>query len=303
MNDILQNTSITDDKEVSVCANCGKEGTNVNNTCNKCNSVKYCNAACKKKHRHKHKKECERRVAELYDEALFKQPPQLEDCPICFLQMPPLASAQMYRACCGKLICQGCTHAAKKSSSLCPFCRTPSPTSRSEMVERYFKRMELNDASAIYNLAGFYADGRYRLPQSHAKALELHHRAAELGHYGAYNNLGNAYRNGIGVERDEKKAIHYYELAAMSGNVYARHNLGADENRKGNMDRALKHWMISVEGGFKESLISVKQLYALGHATKDEYATALGKFQEYLGEIKSVQRDEAAAFDADWKYY
>ena len=38
--------------------------------------VMYCNAACKKKHRHKHKKkQCERRVEEL-----FKQPPssQLE---------------------------------------------------------------------------------------------------------------------------------------------------------------------------------------------------------------------------------
>ena len=30
------------------------------NTCNKCKSVKYCNAACKKKHRQKHKKQCER---------------------------------------------------------------------------------------------------------------------------------------------------------------------------------------------------------------------------------------------------
>jgi len=45
------------------CANCGKEGSDVTNTCNKCKSVKYCNAACKKKHRHKHKKACERYVA------------------------------------------------------------------------------------------------------------------------------------------------------------------------------------------------------------------------------------------------
>ena len=61
------------------CANCGKEGSGVNNTCNKCKAVKYCNAACKKKHRHKHKEECEKivkRAAEmqavLHDEKLFK---------------------------------------------------------------------------------------------------------------------------------------------------------------------------------------------------------------------------------------
>ena len=45
------------DSEVQICANCGKEGSDVTNTCNKCNSVMYCNAACKKKHRKKHKKE------------------------------------------------------------------------------------------------------------------------------------------------------------------------------------------------------------------------------------------------------
>ena len=60
---------------LSVCANCGKEGSDVTNTCNKCKSVMYCNAACKKRHRHKHKNDCERRVAELHDEKLFKRLP------------------------------------------------------------------------------------------------------------------------------------------------------------------------------------------------------------------------------------
>jgi len=48
----LQNMSTADDGGVvSGCANCGKEGAN--NVCNKCKQVKYCNAACKKKHRSK----------------------------------------------------------------------------------------------------------------------------------------------------------------------------------------------------------------------------------------------------------
>ena len=61
LNDMLQQLS-TADKDVSICANCGKEGSDVTNTCNKCKQVKYCNAACKKKHRHKHKKDCEEHV-------------------------------------------------------------------------------------------------------------------------------------------------------------------------------------------------------------------------------------------------
>ena len=65
VNDMLQNMS-TEDKDIvvlSVCASCGKEGSSDNmNTCNKCKQVKYCNAACKKKHRSKHKKQCEEYV-------------------------------------------------------------------------------------------------------------------------------------------------------------------------------------------------------------------------------------------------
>ena len=44
------------ENEIAVCANCGKEGSNLN-ICNKCKEATYCNAACKKKHRSKHKKQ------------------------------------------------------------------------------------------------------------------------------------------------------------------------------------------------------------------------------------------------------
>ena len=85
-----------DEIAVSVCANCGKEGSNLN-ICNKCKEATYCNATCKKKHRKKHKKQCERRVAELLDEKLFQEPPpQWGDCPICFLQLPSMGSGKSY---------------------------------------------------------------------------------------------------------------------------------------------------------------------------------------------------------------
>ena len=58
-------------------------------------------------------------------------------------------------------------------------------------------------------------------------------------------NLGNSYNFGRGVEVDEKKAKHYYELAAMNGDVAARHNLGCDEVDAGNYHRAMKHYIIS----------------------------------------------------------
>ena len=163
--------------------------------------------------------------------------------------------------------------------------------------------MEANDAIAIYSLACDYRDGTCGYPQDPTKALELWHRAAELGYSEAYVCIGYLYHYSIGVEVDKKKAKHYYELAAMGGNVPARHNLGAYEENEGNTDRAVRHYMIAVGGGYKESLQTIQQLYSNGHVSKDDYTTALKLYQEYLGEIKSPQRDEAAAYSDRYRYY
>jgi hypothetical protein len=120
------------------CAECGKEGASLK-TCKSCMLVKYCNAECQRNHWPKHKKECKLHAAELRDEALFKDPPAKEDCPICFLPMPvrlvscaslpdatvssvsiydfAIANKELanmdtvtYYLCCGKSICKGCIH-------------------------------------------------------------------------------------------------------------------------------------------------------------------------------------------------
>jgi len=203
-------------------------------------------------------------------------------------------------ACCGKMICRGCIHAPvyddkgnEVDNKKCPFCRTPPPKSAEENLKRLEKRMELNDAEAIYNMGCCYALRRHGLPQNQAKALELFHRAAELGYTGAYYNMGVAYDNGLGVEMDRKKAIHCFELAAMGGDAMARGNLGCTEGNAGNNDRALRHWMIGVKNGDSNSLGYIKQMYKNGHTTKDNFAKALRLYQVYLDEIKSEQRDQA----------
>ena len=292
--------------EIAVCANCGKEGSNLN-ICNKCKKATYCNAACKKKHRSKHKKQCERRVSEMHDEALFKEPPpEFGDCPICFLRLPSLGSGRMYMSCCGKMICSGCFHADVYDNhgnviveEKCPFCRTPIATSNEEVNERLKKRMEVGDAYAFALMGNAYSRGQYGLPQDRAKAVEFWHKAGKFG----YNNIGNSYNIGDGVEMDGEKAKHYLELAAMDGDSYARHNLGANEYNACNYDRALKHYMIAVRCGDTDSVKEIQQLYVNGHATKDHYANALQSHQAYLNEIKSDQRDKAAAFRDNYRYY
>jgi len=275
--------------------------------------VKYCNAACKKRHRSKHKKDCEehlkrvaelheeelRRAEELHDIELFKSPPRKEDCPICFLRLPMLTSGWRYKSCCGKVICSGCIYAMDK---ICPFCRSPTPTLVKESIKRTKKRVEVGDAIAISSLGDMYSEGTRGFPQDYTKALELYHRAAELGFVGARHNIGCAYNDGEGVERDMKKAVYYWGLAAMKGYATSRHNLGIEEKNVANFDRAIKHYMIAVESGNNGSLNQIKELYSNGHATKDEYTKALQTYQKYLGEIKSSQRDEAAAANEEYKY-
>ena len=69
------------------------------------------------------------------------------------------------------------------------------------------------------------------------------------------------------------------------------------------MKRAIKHYMIAVEGGHSGSLERVKQLYVDDKVTKDVYAKALRAYQEYVKETRSPQRDEAAASSNNYKYY
>jgi hypothetical protein len=286
----------------TICANCGKEGAEDSmNTCNKCDLVLYCNAACKKKHRSKHKKKCEKQATELHDEQLFKEPPPPEECPICMLP-PPLndnhITGMTFHSCCGKRICNGCIFAMKetgrKNMTLCPFCKTPPPWTEAENVERIKKLMEKGNANAFFTLAGCYSKGISGVPQNWAKANELLLKAGELGSAEAYNDLGYSYYNGDGVAVDMKKAKHYYELAAMGGSVPARYNLGANEYEAGNYQRAYKHCIIAASMGDDDSLKAVKSGYMDGHVTKDQYTNTLREYQKSQDEMKSDMRDKAA---------
>ena len=301
-----------EDIVLSVCANCGKgeEESGDLKKCNACKLVKYCSRDCQIAHRSQHKKACRKRAAELHDEQLFKQPPPADDCPICFIRMPTLETGSKYMTCCGKVVCNGCIYAPvydnegnEVDDDICPFCRAPPPTSNEERFKRKMKRVEVNDVHAMYSLGCYYAAGKTGLSQNYTKALELLHRAAELGHAPAHASIGYFYEVGEGVEIDRKKVKYHYELAAIGGYAGARYNLGNNEHRAGNFDRALKHHMIAAKNGISESLNMIKKMYLKGLATKEDYTKALRTLQDYLGEIKSKQRDEAAAYSDRYRYY
>ena len=282
------------------CANCGKgeESSGDLKACTACKLVKYCNRECQIAHRPHHKKACKKRAAELHDEALFKEH-AAEECPICMLP-PPFYEGHTgttFFSCCGKDICNGCIYAMDESGEkeLCPFCRTPPSNSDEEEVERTKKLMKTGNAQAFYMLAGHYAQGIMGMPQDRSKANELCLKAGELGNAKAYFNLAVNYDNGMGVDINTKKAKHYYELAAMNGDVDARYNLGCLEGNAGNHHRAMKHLLITARAGHKLSLDNVKEGYIARDVTKEEYANTLREYQNSQDEMTSQARDKALA--------
>jgi hypothetical protein len=291
------------DTTTDKCAACGKEGDSDNmNTCNKCKEVKYCNAACKKKHRKRHKKACERRVAELVEEALFKEV-EPEECPICMLPLPldGESFAAQFQSCCGKSICHGCIYAMEMSEGkdLCAFCRTPPPSSAEEQIKRLKIQMDKGNGEAFNTLGLMYESEDYSLAlaQDTTKANELFLKAGELGCADGYYNLGISYHRGKGVEVDMGKAKYYYELAAMGGHATARNNLGCEEGEAGNHRRAMKHLILAAKAGDKTALDNVKMMFTYGAFSKDEFANTLRAYQKIQDEMKSDARDKARVRD------
>ena len=114
-------------------------------------------------------------------------------------------------------------------------------------------------------------------------------------------NCLNIYRKGPGgmeggVEKDMKKCIYHAEQAAIGGHDLARFNLGVREKETGNMNRAVKHWIIAANIGCDSSIEALKKYYAQGVVSKEDFGAALRAHHAAVKAMKSPQRDEADAF-------
>jgi len=111
----------------------------------------------------------------------------------------------------------------------------------------------------------------------------------------AHYNLACRYDDGKGVEKDKKKEIFHLEQAAIGGHHLARYMLGCEEFFNGKIERAKKHWIIAANLGLDDSIEALKQGYAVGHVSKEEFAAALRAHQAAVDATKSSQREAADA--------
>ena len=180
----------------------------------------------------------------------------------------------------------------------CPFCRKPSPRTAEALDKLRMKRVEANDPMAL-----FQEGGKQHSEENHIGALHYYTKAAELGVAGAYYRLGLMHLFAEGVEKDEEKGKYLLEEAAIGGHPKARFELGLLEIKKKyvkNVERAIKHWLISAAQGEANSIKPLMEAFKQGFLRKDDLASALRANQAAVDATKSAQRkaaEESGAFD------
>ena len=173
----------------------------------------------------------------------------------------------------------------------CPFCREVADND-DENEKRTMKRIKANDPAALKEMGvERYHEGDYDTAFDHFT------RAAELGNLMAHHQLGVMYYKGHGVEKDEGKAAYHWERAAIGGHPEARYNL-AVEGKNGNIERAVKHFIIAAKLGHEESMKALWRHYSGGNITKENLDATLRTHQAAFTAMKSAQRDAA---EAVWK--
>jgi TPR repeat protein len=159
-----------------------------------------------------------------------------------------------------------------------------------ERRKRMMKRIKANDPAAMVQMGTMrYEEGDY------VSAVKYWTKAAELGDAAAHYQLSAMYRIGLGIEGDEEKAVYHLEKAAICGHATARHNLACVEEANGNIERAVKHFIINANLGHEGSMKKLWPLYSAGNITKEELEATLLTHKAALDEIKSPEREEAEA--------
>eukprot|EP00984_Skeletonema_dohrnii_P006044 scaffold2139_cov79-Skeletonema_dohrnii-CCMP3373.AAC.6 len=283
------------------CASCGiAEVDDIElKNCDACDLVRYCSEKCQQEYRPNHEAMCKKRVAELRDEILFRQPESsyFGDCPICCLPLPLDPRKTVSYFCCSKIVCKGCMYANRireckeKLKPSCPFCRHLYTESKEESDRQKKKRCEANDPFALREAGRkHFGDGDYE------RAFEYFTKAADLGDVGAQFTISLMYREGLGVEKDEKMELYHSEEAAIGGDPIARCSLGCKEGENGRLDRSVKHFIIAAKLGHDGSIQNLKELYKCGYVSKEDFASALRGHQAAVDATKSPQRELAEKF-------
>lgn len=157
-----------------------------------------------------------------------------------------------------------------------------------------------------YQLGDYYLRGAANFPQSDEKAAEWFAKSAMHGHMVAQFELGNCFKNGVGVRRNNKYAVKWWTKSAMQGFAKSQYNLAeCYETGTGtakNLTKAIIWYMELAEKGHEGAKDALKriekegpvELYIVRAGRGDVDAQyALGSFYE---EGRYVEQSNSEAY-------
>ena len=140
------------------------------------------------------------------------------------------------------------------------------------------RRAEQGDAAAQFWLGASYAAG-VDVDKDEAKAAHWFQLAAMQGEDRAQNRLGNMYAEGRGVEQDYSKAVRWYRLAAEQGYASAQFNLGLmyskGEGVSQDYGEAVKWYRLVAEQGYASAQFNLGLMYDKGEGVPQDYGEAV----------------------------
>ena len=235
---------------------------------------------------------------EMADVDLFAPIQEREECPICMIPLPIEDNEIRFMTCCGKSICIGCDYKQQmseikngvpKSEQKCAFCCQPDPENHIKALKKLMKK---NNPNAFMAMAERYKSGD-GVFQSDTRSLEMHIRAAELGHIVAFTIIGYFYDEGSAVEQDMSKASEYYEIAAKKGSVPAHQYLALFHESNGNIQNSINHRKVAASAGNQPSMNKLMKYYKQKLLSREDLTQTLRAFQTSNNAMKSKDRDDA----------
>lgn len=125
-----------------------------------------------------------------------------------------------------------------------------------------------------------YGDG---LPKDDAEAAKWYRIAAEQGNAEAQNCLGVMYYSGHGVSQDYAKAAKWLRMAAMKGDTNAQCNLGnlylSGKGVPRDYAEGVKLYRLAAAQGHSESQCRLGEMYLIGGVVPQDYAEAAKWFR------------------------
>lgn len=133
-------------------------------------------------------------------------------------------------------------------------------------------------------------------------AIEWFIEKAEEGVPQIQAQLGYCYTNGIGVEKDENKGLHWTRQSAEKGNARGQFNLGVYFQEMNDMEKAVEYYTKSANQGYVYAQHNLGRIYSVNFQDK---AKAIYWYEKAANQGYPISQSKLAALylDMDDEYY